>query len=274
MRAFRVVTALAAVLLVGAARPSAQLPGEPVKESGLSVTGAFEGWYPNPDGSFSILVGYFNRNSKQTFDIPVGPNNRIEPGGPDLGQPTHFLPRRQWGVFTITVPKDFGKNKLTWTLVANGQTTVVPLHLDPLWLVEPLKDAALGNTPPTIRFQPTGAPQQGPPRGTSATYAAAVSSPLDLSIWATDDGIRAPEAARRPARLATITWSKFRGPGTVTFDTPAPALDEKTGLAKTAATFSAPGDYILRVQANDATGDGGGGFQCCWTNAHVKVTVK
>jgi hypothetical protein len=35
-----------------------------------------------------------------------------------------------------------------------------------------------------------------------------------------------------------------------------------------------PGEYILRAQANDATGDGGGGFQCCWTNVHVKVTVS
>jgi hypothetical protein len=34
-----------------------------------------------------------------------------------------------------------------------------------------------------------------------------------------------------------------------------------------------PGEYILRAQANDATGDGGGGFQCCWTNVHVKVNV-
>ena len=36
----------------------------------------------------------------------------------------------------------------------------------------------------------------------------------------------------------------------------------------------APGEYTLRVQANDSSGDGGGGFQCCWTNAHVKVAVK
>ncbi len=269
-----VAAIVAAATLAGGARTAAQLPGEPVKESGLSVTGAFEGWYPNADGSYSVLVGYFNRNSKQTFDIPIGSNNRIEPGGPDLGQPTHFLPRRQWGVFTITVPKDFGKNKLTWTLIANGQTTVIPLHLDPLWLVEPLKDAALGNTPPTVRFQSAGAPHQGPPRGTSAAYTATVASPLELVIWVTDDGIRAPEAARRPAALATIAWSKFRGPGDVTFDPPAPARDETSGQARTSVRFSAPGDYILRVQANDATGDGGGGFQCCWTNAHVKVTVK
>ena len=52
---------------------------------------AFEGWYQNTDGSFTLLVGYFNRNSKETLDIPVGPNNRIEPGGPDQGQPTHFM---------------------------------------------------------------------------------------------------------------------------------------------------------------------------------------
>ncbi len=45
------------------------------------------------------------------------------------------------------------------------------------------------------------------------------------------------------------------------------------GKATTTATFSAPGEYIIRAQVNDRTGDGGGGFQCCWTNAHVKVTV-
>ena len=31
---------------------------------------------------------------------------------------------------------------------------------------------------------------------------------------------------------------------------------------------------VLRAQANDSSGEGGGGFQCCWTNAYVKVTVK
>ncbi len=50
----------------------AQLPLEPLRNSGQGVTGAFEGWYPNPDGSFSLLVGYFNRNEKATLDIPVG----------------------------------------------------------------------------------------------------------------------------------------------------------------------------------------------------------
>jgi hypothetical protein len=35
-----------------------------------------------------------------------------------------------------------------------------------------------------------------------------------------------------------------------------------------------PGEYVLRLQANDASGEGGGGFQCCWTNVHVGVSVK
>ncbi len=66
-------------------------------DAGASVTGAFEGWYKNADGTFSLLLGYYNRNRNQEVDLPVGPNNRIEPGGPDRGQPTHFLPGRGWG---------------------------------------------------------------------------------------------------------------------------------------------------------------------------------
>src|ERR1041384_1302564 len=89
-------------IAIGAVLLGQQLPFEPTHESGQSVTGAFEGWFPNADGSISLLAGYFNRNAKQEFDISPGPNNRIEPGGPDQGQPTHFLPGRQWGVFTIT----------------------------------------------------------------------------------------------------------------------------------------------------------------------------
>ena len=84
-----------------------QLPSEPRRQFGASITGAFEGWFDNPDGSRSFLVGYFNRNTQQALDVPIGPNNRIEPGGPDMGQPTHFLPGRQWGMFAVPVPKDF-----------------------------------------------------------------------------------------------------------------------------------------------------------------------
>ena len=257
------------------AAAQAPLPFEPIKDSGQSITGAFEGWYKNADGSYSLLVGYMNRNRTQALDIPIGPNNRIEPGGPDMGQPTYFLPRRNWGVFVIKVPASFGKTRLTWTLTANGQTTSIPLHIDPLWVVEPLKDAGIGNTPPAIRFAAAGPAQQGPPETISNSYTATVGAPLPLTVWVADDGIRPPEARERRGPAATLSWSKFRGPGDVKFEKEKPEVDEKdAGKAATTATFSQPGEYILRIQANDASGDGGGGFQCCWTNAHVKVTVS
>ena len=41
---------------------------------------------------------------------------------------------------------------------------------------------------------------------------------------------------------------------------------------ETTATFSEPGEYVLRVFANDRSG--GGGSQCCWTNAFVRVNVS
>src|SRR2546425_361341 len=112
-----VALAAASSPLGGAGQVQTVLPLGPGARSGQSVTPAFEGWYPNADGSFDLLLGYYNRNETQVLDVPIGPNNRIEPGGPDQGQPTHFLAHRQWGVFTVTVPKDFGNKKLTWTLV-------------------------------------------------------------------------------------------------------------------------------------------------------------
>ena len=45
-------------------------------------------------------------------------------------------------------------------------------------------------------------------------------------------------------------------------------------VATTTAKFSESGDYILHVIANDYSGDGGGGFGCCWTTALMKVSVQ
>src|SRR5262252_9249735 len=154
---FNKLVPLAVLLLAAGSLTGAQnLPLEPVHESGSSVTGAFEGWFKNQDGTLSLLFGYFNRKTQQELDIPIGPNNRIDPGGPDQGQPTHFLTSHQWGVFTIKVPSDFGTKKLTWTLVANGQTNVITLHTQRDWVLEPFEDVASGNTPPVIKLQPSG----------------------------------------------------------------------------------------------------------------------
>src|SRR5260370_30367466 len=118
---FRVAALSTLILIAGEVLAWGQsLPLEPLHESGASVTGAFEGWFKNPDGSFSLLLGYYNRNQKQEIDIPIGPLNRIEPGGPDRGQPTHFLPGRHGGLVVVRVPADFGYDRITSTLLATG----------------------------------------------------------------------------------------------------------------------------------------------------------
>ena len=172
------------VLLLGQALP------EPRKQFGSSVTGAFEGWYEGGDGARGFLVGYYNRNTQEELDIPIGPNNRIEPGGPDMGQPTHFLPSRQFGMFAIPAPKGFTpEDKLTWTIYANGKYTSILLRLNGDYLISPFLEIAVGNTPPVIKFEENGAAMQGPiaTLTNAAVRTVSLSEPLALTIWVTDD---------------------------------------------------------------------------------------
>ena len=277
---------LAAVLIAGATLLTGQsLPVEPVHESGDSVTGAFEGWFRNPDGSFSLLLGYYNRNRKQELDIPVGPNNRLEPGGPDRGQPTHFMPGRGWGMFSVKVPAEFGQQKITWRLVANGKATQIPASLHPDYEISPFVEAAVGNTPPVLSFEENGPTAQGP-LGLRTERRTTLRNPLTLTVWVSDDAKFTSSSGARPRNLGSpviVRWTKYRGPGDVRFGQdrpPVEKLDVKGaatafhGKAITTAAFSEPGEYVLHVVANDYSGDGGTGFQCCWTNGLVKVSVE
>ena len=258
------------------AAPQGPLPLQPQRERGASVTPAFEGWYANPDGSFSLLIGYYNRNSRETLEIPVGPNNKIEPGVPDQGQPTYFEIGRQWGVFVIKVPKDFGSKSLTWTIVSNGEKQSIPFSLNKGYPVTPFKELGMGNEPPVLTFFQGGAKVTGPPVGVAATVSGKVGEPVTISVWVEDPKGPAPEGAggRGPASIASVSFHKHRGPGKVTFDRARLSVPKQGDMVSAAATFSAAGDYLLRVQANDESGEGGGGFQCCWTNTYIKVAIQ
>ncbi len=281
------------VLNVGAglSRPlqASQLPSEPQRQFGTSITGAFEGWFPNADGSRVFLVGYLNRNNSQALDVPVGPNNHIDPGGPDMGQPTHFLPGRHWGMFAVTVPAEFTgpDQRLTWTIVANGQPMTIPLRLHPDYSVSPFTDVAVKNTPPMLRFAEQGPGVQGPLAllSKAVTRTARVSSPLALPVWTEDDAKFASGTMALPKNLpppVRVYWSMFRGPAAVMFDKENPTTEILAGggvnvpfrgKSTATATFSQPGEYVLHVTANDFSGEGGSGEVCCWTTALVKVTV-
>jgi hypothetical protein len=277
-------------VLTGRLLLTGQTLPEPRKQFGSSVTGAFEGWYENGAVTPGFLVGYYNRNTQEELDIPIGPNNRIEPGGPDLGQPTHFLPSRKFGMFAIPVPKGFkADDKLTWTIQVNGKVTSIPLRLHPDYVISPFSEIAVNNTPPAIRFEENGAALQGPLANmtNAAVRAASVSKPLALTIWVADDmkytsNTSAPMTTPLPP--VTLAWSKYRGPGTVTFDKANPVVEKLPGVGDAKAafsgkstvnvTFSEVGEYVLHVTANDYSGDGGGGFQCCLTTGLVKVSVR
>lgn len=276
---FLAAAVAAGSLTIGASGQGRQgtLPLEPARERGASVTPAYEGWYQNADGSYSLLVGYFNRNAKQTLDIPVGPNNKIEPGDPDQGQPTHFEIGRQWGVFVVKVPKDFGSKTVTWTIVSNGEKQSVPFALNKSYPITPFKELGMGNQPPVLSFSQGGAKVTGPPTGISASLSGKAGEPVAVNVWVEDQkGRDAEEGAFGWDRtnVAMISLHKFRGPGSVTFDKPRIAAKKQGEMVSGAATFAAPGDYVLRVQANDESGEGGNGFQCCWTNAYVKVSIQ
>lgn len=267
-----------ACLLVASIAGAQNQPLAPIRESGQTVSPVFEGWYKNPDGTISISFGYFNRNAKEVIDVPIGPNNFFSPGPADRGQPASFQARRHWGVFAVTVPGDWPvRDKVTWTLVVRGDTLRVPGHLRPNWEIDALQgEAGSGNTPPTLKFSETGTAGAGPGGITAGPLTAKVGAPFELKVWATDDG-KGRSTVAGPGRgnsSVTLRWFKHTGAGNVEFANPAPPATGPGGLAITTVQFSAPGEYSLRVRANDASGIAGAGHaQCCWSNAFVRVTV-
>jgi hypothetical protein len=272
---------------------SAQIqPSSPQRQFGASVTPAYEGWFDNADGTHSFLIGYFNRNTEAEVDVPIGPNNYFEPGDADMGQPTHFLPRRRFGVFVVRVPADFPRTqRIAWVLTVNGQTNRVPFHMHTDYNISPMKSSEESpdgtyNVPPVLRFSETGPSFAGPALSQAAAIpmTATVGTPMPLELWADDDagyssGANAPMLEAAPPVNVTIT--KYRGPGTVTVGARpifealvgGKALEPYRGRASTTLSFSAPGDYLVHMTGNDYSGNGGGGSGCCWTNALLRVAV-
>ncbi len=236
--------------------------------SGQNVGPVFEGWERNPDGTFSMVFGYLNRNYEEEVDIPIGPNNTVDPGE-DRGQPTHFYPRRQRFVFKVVVPQDWDKTRrVTWTLTSRGRTDVVKgwlnpeLELDAGVISENSGGSVLeeGNQPPAINANPK--------------YTVTLPDAVTLTVSATDDGLPKPRPPRQPpasAAAATptpspaapsppqrrpqglgIRWIHYRGPGKVTFepDNVEPVHGKPVEMT-TKVSFSAPGTYVLRATASD-----------------------
>ena len=272
---------VAAALCTGAAAPqqaTAQVPLGIRTASGLSVTPVYEGWYENSDGTFSLSFGYYNRNFDEIVELPHGSANHLEPASFDGVQPTRFHPRRHWGVFAVTVPADFGDRAVVWTIDFRGERYSIPgrLHID--WKIDALDgEAETGNTPPMLAFAEDG-PRGGGPGGLwGEPLEGTVGTPVPLTVWAWDDGRPRGSVVRagRTGVPVALTWFKHQGPGEVAFDENTARVPIEGGETTITAIFSEPGDYVLRVRANDASGVSPAGHsQCCWTNGFVRARIS
>jgi hypothetical protein len=196
--------------------------------TGQDVVPVFEGWLKNADGSFTFVFGYFNRNFKEEPVIPAGPDNKLEPGAADRGQPTYFLPRRQSFLFRVAVPKDWGQKELIWSLTVHGRTEKAFAALLPEEEITERMIMTRGglfpgdddpNKPPAIKIAPV--------------VQASAGKPVTLTAEVTDDGLPKPRAARAPKPCAppahrigagarprgglTVTWVLYRGPAKAAF---------------------------------------------------------
>jgi hypothetical protein len=253
--------------------------------SGREIVPYFEGWIRNPDDSFDFVFGYYNRNQEQELAIPAGQENSVMPGGPDRGQPTYFLAKRQARMFRLRVPKDWGDKSVTWTLTANGHTERVVARLVPAY-EKSERMMVTNNSTGTVFGEED--PNKPPTIALAPTMTATVGAPITLLATVTDDGLpkprptpapkpaapASPEQARfqsqrnnssgRPQQVGTrVTWLEYRGPGKVTFD--APTVQVVGDKATTTAKFNVPGTYTLFATANDGK---------LSTRTQVVVTVK
>ena len=251
---------------------------------GQNIQPIFQGWSRNADGTFEMHLGYLNRNYLEELYVPIGPDNHIEPGGPDQGQPTYFYTRNNRQIFSVTVPADFGNRELIWTLTIRGKTEQAVGWLQPEWEINPdtggrqLGEEARRNVPPAVTL--------------SAPASISLQDKLTLTANVTDDGLPTPRGSRQlqrnravgqeippilvppegtpepptnlpqlnvnargrqsrpsPPEGLSVSYIVWRGPAGVKFE-PMFALAED-GTAATATTFTQPGDYVLQARAHD-----------------------
>src|SRR4029078_7553457 len=111
---------------------------------------------------------------------------------------------RQWGVFTVKVPKDFGSKAVTWTIVSNGEKQSIPLSLNKGYPITPFKELGRGNAPPVLAFAEGGPKFTGPPVGTAATLTGTVGRAVPVSVWVEDPKAPQGEGGRPSATVASV----------------------------------------------------------------------
>jgi hypothetical protein len=199
-----------------------EYPEAPPNAKGNFVAPYFDGFYQNPDGTWTLSFGFMNRNDEDLIEIALGENNFIEPAEYDGVQPTTFPvvsyggfggPRER-GAFGVVVPEDFDGD-VWWTLTTDGYTTKVPGRLTrsgnqviSMESAYGLSTTAMaeGSLRPVIRFDQNAEWIWGL-KGVYApqTYETSVGEPIEVELWARDRG-------ERELRDVNMTLWKHQGP--------------------------------------------------------------
>jgi hypothetical protein len=295
-RSFWWATVLGCAAIAGTVLSSALVAQ--VQPSSANITPVFEGWLPNPDGSFELLFGYINREWDGQVTIPIGPENSMEPAGPDLGQPTNFFPRRNRFTFQVHVPKDFGTKEIVWTLTSKGRTERAYGTLKPDYVLDDTSIMSNVGTGGGLSTSPDMIGNKAPVLALegSKQRTAKVGEAVALAAVATDDG--KPNKKDMPTALGSgymlpatgnglrLSYFVYRGAGkAVTFDPPQLKTWEDTrdgggspwsagfktppvpegNKWQARATFAEPGTYVIRALAHD------GGL---WAAQDITVVVS
>ena len=287
--------------LLVAAPLHAQLP-ERLRDYPLATRGAtgepvapmFNGWIANEDGSTTMIFGFANQNREATVDVPLGPNNKLEPAQFQGAQPTHFpvysrggfVGIQERGAFGVTVPADMAGTEVIWTLTSGGNTYSIPGRATSPAYELSAGIAASGSLRPAIRFS-EGGPETVNEVGIYAEpKTVKVGEPLTLSAQMQDRGERyGYEGVEAYYTLGTY-WVMHQGPAKPEIENPEirgrdrekenpvdPSTNDWAEVS-TQVTFPEPGDYIIRLRVDNFTApDSQFDNVCCWSNAYFPVTV-
>ena len=239
-----------------------------IRASGQPVIPLFDGWFPNGDGSRSLCFSYFNMNTEQALDIPLGENNHLSDTRFTALLPTHFDPlppeyRHRFCAFTVRVPADFRRDeKIIWTLGSAGETLSVPGHILPAFILDEPKSDGRGDVAPMVKLAFDGEAVQGRVGiHSSAATLARAGVPVTLKAWIT-----------HPDGRVWVGWTKHSGPGDVSFNNAEYEMSLGSSPATVTANFATPGEYVINMQTIDDTA--AFEFYCCHTNAYINVTVS
>jgi hypothetical protein len=294
------IRALAVALMGVIAAPLyAQLPAHlrdyPLasrKASGDLIGPMFNGWIKNEDKSVTMIFGFVNRNREEIVDIPLGPNNFIEPAMFDGAQPTHFPVYRrpgfvgiqERGVFAVTLPPEMADTEVVWTIKHLGYNYSIPGRTSSTAYEMSAGEQALGSLNPSIRFDMDGEVSTDREGIYAESMTASVGKPITLTAYAQDRGNRSDyEELKQTTFPLGTEWILHQGPARPDFSS-----EKITGrdrakagegmsdwtTAQTEATFWEPGEYIIRLRVdNFEAPDSKFDNQCCWSNIYVPVTV-